>query len=160
MHDALCAFCSYSLVIRCHHFQCCESWKGSVSGWCPWCYVPLELKSKTNSLSSLRFRCLYDSSQCQETGGICLPLLTFRVVQILYFNPCQFKFEVLRQGRRLDSRWKNGCKCTDKGIVQTLLPQGTWQIMPNRSFLLLSTTYTMDFKDALQLSEITLLTLY
>lgn len=111
------------------------------------------------SLSCLRFRCLYGSSHCQETGRICL-FANIQGCTDLVFPPCQFKFEVLRQGRRLDSGWKNGCTCTDKRIIQTLLPQETWQIMPSRSFLFLSTIYTMAFKDALQLSEITLIALY
>lgn len=48
------AFFSYSLVFRCHLFWHCDSWKGPVSGWCPWCLVPLEPRSKNNILSSLK----------------------------------------------------------------------------------------------------------
>lgn len=147
MHDVLCVFCSYSLslgatISNAVHLDMVLSVDCVQGTLCHWS----QKRSQYNSFPEKIQLILWFF----PLSGNRLDLLLFPKLPgvMLYLNHCQFKFEAGRQGKRQGGGWKDGHECTDGGCIN-LITEEAWQIMLNRSLLLLYTISPVDFKDAL-----------
>lgn len=149
LEDARWSLCLLLLffIFRCHYFQNRASWRGPLNGLRPWYLVPLKSKevqvkfiSRENSTSFMVFPTVREQD-----------LLSFQNFQGSYKSCFSTPASLnLKQGGREGGRVIGGKMGMNAqmGACINLINEEAWQIILNRSLLLLYNISSADFKDA------------